>query len=551
MDEKEEGGVWDDPPDHSVFHVAVGKQQQQVALTADVLIKIAAGLPVRNLPAMSAVCRGFWDACRDDNVWRERCRIHNPPYEFRTSAEQRILGGWRALYRHRYSILERLPERGRPSMEAQTGDLVEVESGVRCLAVSGSLTVAGLSTGELVIYRTFFEDRDQREESLSQPLRVATCRAHSTWVYSVCCESYFTHADGSVSALVASCSRDQTVRVWVGPTKERRGTGLVEGEGKEEWKERFVLEEHEDWVAHVKMSHCKKRLLSSGNDGKVVLWCLHRGEALKSYKLGPEDAGLWWMELHDTKSSIVVIATGVGNVIFLNYETGRRKIGSVSGLVRENTSSPTATDPCFFSCVRGGTVLSAVNGIIMAANEPRINDNSRDADGNPINTVMTSQRDLKWLMDSEVVETWMLRPLHKRRLGVMLTSAQGLHRFPELPRRAPGSSLMWFDLRSGELLSGPVALPTHKRCMSMQSKLSHFVIHSVDPSFTGVEEDGDASDEGDAGASTAIFRCVYVYVCVCVCVCVCVSVCVYAHARMCGMRQGPCLSLSLRLSEFD
>jgi hypothetical protein len=282
-------------------HVTIGPQA--LVVTLDVFIKVASGLRIKELPKMAAVCQGFAVACRDDFAWKARCTRRS--FEFRTAAEMRVLGGWRALYRERSTLLARVPKRGQPSMEAITGDLVEVESGVRCLSVSGSLIVAGLNTGELVIYRAPFEGtasggrRRPGWETLSEPTRVATCHAHTSWVYSVCCNDKFTHADGSVSALLASCSRDQSVRIWVDkPVAEGEVLGR-RGEGSEMWRELFVLEAHEDWAAHVKMTHCGRRLLSSGNDGKIVLWCLHEGVLLRSFNMSSHDTGLWWLELHD------------------------------------------------------------------------------------------------------------------------------------------------------------------------------------------------------------------------------------------------------------
>ena len=98
----------------------------------------------------------------------------------------------------------------------------------------------------------------------------ATFETHTSWVYSVCCMSRFTHANGAESALVASGSRDTTVRVYAGFAHgAEHGASGPQAAAAREWQEIFVFEGHSDWVAHVKWSHCGKLLLSCCNDGTL------------------------------------------------------------------------------------------------------------------------------------------------------------------------------------------------------------------------------------------------------------------------------------------
>ena len=96
----------------------------------------------------------------------------------------------------------------------------------------------------------------------------ATFETHTSWVYSVCCMARFTHADGAESALVASGSRDTTVRVYAG------FASAAQEDGARRWREMHVLEGHTDWVAHVKWSHCRKLLLSCCNGGAMACVCV-------------------------------------------------------------------------------------------------------------------------------------------------------------------------------------------------------------------------------------------------------------------------------------
>ena len=43
-------------------------------LSADLVLKIAAFVPLRCIPSMSAACRAFSAACDDDTIWQALCK---------------------------------------------------------------------------------------------------------------------------------------------------------------------------------------------------------------------------------------------------------------------------------------------------------------------------------------------------------------------------------------------------------------------------------------------------------------------------------------------
>ena len=43
-------------------------------LSADLVLKIAAFVPLRWIPSMSATCRAFSSACDDDTIWQALCK---------------------------------------------------------------------------------------------------------------------------------------------------------------------------------------------------------------------------------------------------------------------------------------------------------------------------------------------------------------------------------------------------------------------------------------------------------------------------------------------
>jgi WD40 repeat protein len=170
---------------------------------------------------------------------------------------------------------------------------------VRCLDGCGRLLAAGLSSGAIVIF-----DREKLAQGSSGAWEPeATFETHTSWVYSVCCRSHFTHANGAVSALVASGSRDTTVRVYAGAAP----CGVRE-QGARKWQEIFIFEGHTDWVAHVTWSHCGTLLLSCCNHGVLNVWSLTQGTNLRRFNTH-EHPGLWWMELHDVRPNAVVVSS--------------------------------------------------------------------------------------------------------------------------------------------------------------------------------------------------------------------------------------------------
>ena len=200
------------------------------SLSADALHKIAGFLPMPSLARMSITCRACVSPCADENTWRILCNTHVPAFQFRNVRECSALGGWKALYKKRFAFIRRHPLvephclLPNTSEEASTSLAIELEGGVRCLDACGAMLVAGCSTGEVVIYNTDTlplseTSRHPNEPSHPSVRPVCTFHDHEHWVYSVCCMSNYTHADGSVSCLVASCSRDQTARVYAGPRK--------------------------------------------------------------------------------------------------------------------------------------------------------------------------------------------------------------------------------------------------------------------------------------------------------------------------------------------
>lgn len=118
-------------------------------LSADVVLKVAGFLPLHSLPALAGACRAWNEVVQDDHLWLALCHAHVPALEFRTAAEQRALGGWKGLFKQRYTFPHRFAPLDRPSEEAtiSAAAFVEVEGGVRCLHTSGPLLVAGCSTG--------------------------------------------------------------------------------------------------------------------------------------------------------------------------------------------------------------------------------------------------------------------------------------------------------------------------------------------------------------------------------------------------------------------
>jgi len=277
-------------------------------LSADVLLKVAGFLPLASLPALAGACRGYHTVVEDEHLWHALCLAHVPALEFRSPAEQRALGGWRGLLKKRYTLSHRFAPLDQPSQEAQCTTFVEVEDGVRCMHTSGSLLVAGCSSGAVLIYHTGLVAAHADAEDCGLEA-VHSFRHHTSWVYSVCSQTNFANLDGTMSARVGSCSRDMTVRLYAGPCPSEQlehGARDASRAGGSEWRQVLVLEGHTDWIAHIKWSHCGHGLISCGNDGLVIIWNLQHGTQERTFSF-PDQRGVWWMELDDTQHKVAVL----------------------------------------------------------------------------------------------------------------------------------------------------------------------------------------------------------------------------------------------------
>jgi hypothetical protein len=162
------------------------------SLSADLLLKIVAFVPLRSIPSMSAACRALRAACEDDTVWQSLCEAHAPALEFRAPAERQSLGSFRALFKQRHTFLGRLSRAGEGAgggeSPARASACVSIPAGgVRCLDTSGGLLAAGLSSGAVVIFDR--EKLAQGSAGACVPVRACVSHGRGTTAReaAVCC----------------------------------------------------------------------------------------------------------------------------------------------------------------------------------------------------------------------------------------------------------------------------------------------------------------------------------------------------------------------------
>ncbi len=67
----------DDTPEEGKKSIDDGQSPSKVdwrLLSADLVLKIAAFVPLCWIPSMSAACRAFSAACDDDSIWQALCK---------------------------------------------------------------------------------------------------------------------------------------------------------------------------------------------------------------------------------------------------------------------------------------------------------------------------------------------------------------------------------------------------------------------------------------------------------------------------------------------